>query len=78
MLPSFLGWPGTGEGRGGRGGSLLTLLEDGEAVVLWGVLMRRMRAELWCCICGVLAPSEQLPQCCSLLPGEAGLAGSGQ
>lgn len=23
MLPSFLGWPGTGEGGGGHGGSLL-------------------------------------------------------
>lgn len=77
MLPSFLGWPGSGESGGGDAGSLLTLLEDGGTVVLWGVLMRVMRAELWSCLCGVLAPSE-LPQCGSLLSGEAGLAGSGQ
>lgn len=78
MILSFLGWPGTGEGGGGCSGCLLTLLEDGEAVVLWGVLMRVMRAQVWSCIYGVLAPNEQLPQCCSLLSGEAGLAGSGQ
>lgn len=47
MLPSFLGWPGTGEGGGGHGGCLLALLEDAGAVVLWGVLLWVMRAELW-------------------------------
>lgn len=36
------------------------------------------RAELWPCIRGVLAPSEELPQHGSLLSGEAGLAGSRQ
>lgn len=73
LFPSL--FPPTREGGGGHGGSLLTLLGDGEAVVLWGALVRVMRAELWSCVCGVLAPSEQLPQCCSLLSGEAGLAG---
>lgn len=78
MLPSFLGWPGTGDSGGDHGGSLLALPEDAGAVVLWGVFLGGMRAELWFCICGVLAPSEQLPQCCSLLSGQAGLGGSGQ
>lgn len=55
LFPSL--FPPTREGGGGHGGSLLTLLEDGEAVVLWGVLVRVMRAELWSCVCGVLAPS---------------------
>lgn len=70
MLPSLLGW------LGGNGGSLLPASFPWGMLELWfyGVV----RAELWSCLHGVLAPSGKLPQGHSLLSSEAGLAGSGQ